>query len=118
MSSSNHFANVVRARLAANRVEGRKPDSLRGLARVMAGGDAARTEIYKRSLFKWMAVGSPNPNAESRALVASALGIEASELEDEDDAEAAGVVSLDDLLRRRIDVLLRERLQALQQPSP
>jgi hypothetical protein len=81
----------------------------------MAGGDAARAEVYKRSLFKWMAVGSPNPRAESRALVALALGIEASELEEEDDAEAAGSLSLDDLLQLRIDVFMERKWQSLQQ---
>lgn len=82
------FGQVVRERLLDNKLNGRKPDSIRGLARAMSKGDPVRAETHKRSLFKWMAPGEPHPSPESRALVAEALGMERSELADPDDEEA------------------------------
>lgn len=103
----SRFTQVVRQTLIANRVEGRKPDSIRGLARVMGQGDEARAETYKRSLFKWMAEGDPNPSPASRALVARALGIDAAEL-DEDDAEEGDLAAQ---LARMITALVRAELR-------
>lgn len=82
---TTHFEHVVRSKLIANKLAGVKPDSIRGLARDMAKGDPVRTETFKRSLFKWMAPGEPSPSPASRALVAQSLGIEARELDDEDE---------------------------------
>lgn len=86
-TSPNHFAAVVRAKLLDNKLEGRKPDSIRGLARALGNGDATRGETFKRSLFKWMASGEPNPSRESRAIVARALGLDPSALADPDEED-------------------------------
>lgn len=86
-ASPNQFATVVKAKLLDNKLEGRKPDSIRSLARTLGNGDATRGETFKRSLFKWMAAGEPNPSPESRALVARALGIDPAELVADDDEE-------------------------------
>jgi hypothetical protein len=82
---ANRFATVVRRKLIDNKLAGRKPDSIRGLARTMAKGDIAKAETLKRSLFKWLAAGEPHPSAASRALVAEALGIDVDELDEEGD---------------------------------
>lgn len=86
-TSPNQFATVVRARLLDNKLEGRKPDSIRGLARALGNGDTVRVETFKRSLFKWMANGDPRPSPESRAIVARALGIDAEQLADPDEED-------------------------------
>lgn len=86
--TSNKFEAIVRAKLIANKLDGRKPDSIRGLARALGNGDPVKCESYKRSLFKWMAVEGPTPGRESRALVARALGIEAVALAEDDDEES------------------------------
>lgn len=86
--TSNKFETVVRATLLENKLEGRKPDSIRGLARALGNGDPVKCESFKRSLFKWMATEGPTPSRESRALVARALGIEAAALAEDDDEEA------------------------------
>lgn len=107
------FEAVVRAKLIENKLAGTKPDSIRGLAAAMANGDPSRSKTFKRSLHRWMAAGDPRPTPASRALVARALGVEPTEL-DEDDEEA-DPVSLDELLKQRvqaeIDVAMR-RLRA------
>lgn len=82
---TTHFEHVVRSKLIANKLAGAKPDSIRSLARTMANGDPTKANTFKRSLFKWMALGEPSPTAASRALVADALGIDPSELVDEDE---------------------------------
>lgn len=82
---STRFEQVVRKTLLDNKVAGRKPDSIRSLARTMAKGDQVRAETFKRSLFKWMAAGEPNPSPESRALVADALGVAREALADDDE---------------------------------
>lgn len=97
-STPTRFGQVVRKTLLDNKVAGRKPDSLRGLARAMAKGDTVRADTFKRSLFKWIA-GEPNPSPESRALVADALGIERADLA-EDDEETDAVADLMKSLRR------------------
>ncbi len=80
------FGATVRAKLIENKLAGRKPDSLRGLARVMARGNAALAENHKRSLFKWSSPDGPRPLEASRALVAHALGnCEPDELADDDE---------------------------------
>lgn len=82
------FADTVLAKLADNKKAGRKPDSIRSLARTMGCGSEAREKTYRRSLFKWMADGDPRPSPISRALVAEALGnCDAGELRDPDDQE-------------------------------
>ena len=86
-SSSNHFAAVVRATLLDNKLEGRKPDSIRGLARALGNGDPVRAETFKRSLFKWMANGDPRPSPESRAIVARTLGLDPASLADPDEED-------------------------------
>jgi len=87
-TATSRFEQRVRERLLENKLAGRTPDSIRGLARAMANGDPARAEGFKRSLFKWMAAGKPFPSVESRALVAAALGIAREELAEDDDEEA------------------------------
>lgn len=84
-STETRFTRTVRSRLLDNKVAGRKPDSIRSLARTMAKGDPVRAETYKRSLFKWMRPGEPFPTPESRALVADALEVDRSELADDDE---------------------------------
>jgi hypothetical protein len=84
--AANRFSTVVKRRLAENHAAGRKPDSIRSLAKAMADaqGNPALTDTYKRSLFKWMSSTphSPNPSSASRELVAECLGgVDASELD-------------------------------------
>src|SRR5687768_8782586 len=98
-ATTNHFAATVRACLLANKLEGRKPDSIRGLARTLSNGDPTRAETWKRSLFKWMANTGPNPSPESRAFVARALGVEMDQLADPDDEEADIVAALTKAIR-------------------
>lgn len=83
--TENRFASVVRGRLLDNKLNGRKPDSIRGLAKQMAKGDPVKAATYKRALFKWMAPGDPQPTPASRAVVADALGLERSALSDDDE---------------------------------
>jgi hypothetical protein len=101
-ATTTKFESVIRAKLIENKLSGAKPDSIRGLARTMANGDQSRADAYKRSLFKWMANGAPTPSPSSRALVAQALGIDASEL-DEDDEESDPVADLMNALSRFVD---------------
>lgn len=101
-ATAPRFESVIRAKLIENKLAGSKPDSIRSLARTMANGDASRADTYKRSLFKWMANGEPAPSAASRALVARALGVEPSELED-DDEESDPVADLMQALNRFVD---------------
>lgn len=103
--ASTRFERVVRETLLENKLAGRKPDSIRGLAREMAKGDLARAETFKRSLFKWMAQGDPSPSLESRALVADALGVERSDLDD-DDEESDPMAALMGALRRVVQAEL------------
>lgn len=93
--TENRFASVVRGRLLDNKLNGRKPDSIRGLAKQMAKGDPIRTATYKRSLFKWMAPGEPHPSPESRALVAVALGLERGALSGDEDEESEPMTDAD-----------------------
>lgn len=99
-ATTERFASVVRDKLVENKLVGRKPDSIRSLARAMAKGDPTRAETYKRSLFKWMAPGEPRPTRASRALVAEALELNAGELDDE---EADPVADLFSALTRVVD---------------
>lgn len=92
--TATKFEQVVRGKLIANKVAGRKPDSIRGLARLMAAGDPVRADTFKRSLMKWMATSGPKPSPSSRALVAHHLGVEAAELDDEEDHPVALMVAL------------------------
>jgi hypothetical protein len=109
---NNRFAERIRDRLIDNKLAGRKPDSIRSLAKTMANGDPAKAETFKRSLFKWMANGgAKKPSPASRALVAEALGLDRSELSDDDDEEADSL-SLDEFLRRRIREFIREETRA------
>lgn len=100
-ASATKFERVVRERLIENKLAGLKPDSIRGLARLMADGDPARAETFKRSLFKWMAVGEPHPTRASRAHVAAALGVDPSELSDDD--EEADPVGFGDVIQKMFD---------------
>lgn len=111
----NRFEQVVRQRLLDNKLSGRKPDSIRSLARAMANGNQARFETYKRSLFKWMAPGEPNPTPESRAVVADALGVGREELADDD--EESEQMTLDEFLKRRVHHWLRESQKDQSPPS-
>lgn len=95
---ATRFGTVVRSKLVENKIAGVKPDSIRGLARVMARGDDALAQTYKRSLFKWMAPGGPTPTDSSRALVAHHLGIETEELA-EPDEESDPVAALVNQIR-------------------
>lgn len=111
-TSTNRFGAVVRQKLLDNKLEGRKPDSIRSLARTLGAGDAVRSETFKRSLFKWMADGDPRPSRESRAIVGRALGLDPSELSDDDEESRA--MSLDDFLRMHVRGLVRDELRAAQ----
>jgi hypothetical protein len=102
---TTHFEHVVRSKLIANKLAGTKPDSIRGLARVMAKNDPVKAETFKRSLFRWMAAGIPDPSPASRALVADALGVDPSELDDDEEAEP---VNFGDALQRMFDVAVEK----------
>lgn len=108
-----HFSSVVRARLIENKLAGRKPDSIRGLARVMARDDESAASTFKRALFKWMSTDGPAPSPASRAIVALALGIDASQLEeaDADDEEPHPMVTE---LYRALRQLVRDEVHAMQ----
>jgi hypothetical protein len=95
---TTHFEHVVRSKLIANKLAGTQPDSIRALARAMAKGDPVKAETFKRSLFKWMSPGIPQPTPASRALVADALGLEMSDLDEEDDP-----VNIGDAIQRMFD---------------
>lgn len=109
-AATTRFESVVRAKLIQNAIEGKHPDSIRGLSRVMGKGDPVRSETFKRSLFKWMAAGDPKPSAVSKALVADALGIDPRELDEDDDEESDPVARLMSALRR----VVREELKGAQ----
>lgn len=113
-STQTRFQVVVRKTLADNKVAGRKPDSIRGLARKMANGDPIRFETFKRSLLKWLAPGEPHPTRESRAVVADALGLERGDLDDEESRP----VSIDDLLRLRVRELYLEQVASHEKTEP
>jgi hypothetical protein len=102
-ATTTRFEQAVRSKLIENKLANVKPDSLRSLAREMAGGDQGRTETYKRSLFKWMASGEPSPSPASRALVARALGIDPTELE-EDEEESDPVAELRKVLDHAVEL--------------
>lgn len=115
-TTETKFAAVVRGRLIENKIAGRKPDSIRSLAKAMARGDDTASSTFKRSLFKWMSVEGPTPSPASRAIVALALGIEASELLelDDDDEESHPLVtelyrSLRQMVREEIASMAREK---------
>jgi len=111
---TTHFEHVVRSKLIANKLAGTKPDSLRALARVMAKGDANKAATFKRSLFKWMSPGGPMPSAASRAIVADALGIEAVELEDdEEDSRVSFADALQVMFERAVDAAVDRRIASL-----
>jgi hypothetical protein len=103
--SSIRFSAAVRAKLAENRTAGVKPDSIRSLARAMAKGDQAKSESFKRSLFKWLAADEPHPSTESRALVAAVLDLDSSDLDDE---ESDPVADLTHAIRR----IVREEVKS------
>jgi len=103
------FGSVVRARLIENKVAGRKPDSIRGLAKAMSRGDQTAEANFKRSLFKWMSIDGPDPSPASRAIVALALGVEAAELNGDDDEEPHPMVAE---LYRALRNLVREEIRA------
>lgn len=114
---TTHFEHVVRSKLIANKLAGKKPDSIRGLARAMANGDESRGATFKRSLFKWMAPGEPAPSPASRALVAHHLGIDAEELA-EPDEEADPVAfgdALQQMFEQAVERAVDRRLAALKE---
>jgi transcriptional regulator with XRE-family HTH domain len=79
--------------------------SVRRLARVM---NPEHPEPMRRLLSKWIA-GDSAPTEESRARAARALGVDPSVFADEDDEEDPAMsLTLDEFLRRRIQVVLRE----------
>lgn len=107
-TTKSRFGQVVSAKLIANKIAGRKPDSIRSLAKVMAAGDPVRTDTFKRSLMKWMSASKPTkPSPGNRALVAHHLDIDASELADEEDRG----MTLDEFLRSRIDSAVDQRVE-------
>ena len=83
--------------------------SMRGLARRIDPGNIERA---RRNLIRWIH-GGITPGRNSRNDVARALGIDPSELEDDDEETDLAAV-LEAFLDRRIDALLQKRLQALQ----
>lgn len=88
-TTTTRFAEAVRAKLNQNAVNGVKPSTVGELARQMGRGNAGRAKTYRRSLFKWMSSTGPRPSGVSIAIVADALGIEASSLaEPEEDEES------------------------------
>lgn len=100
--ASTRFAATVLETLRTNKEHGRKPDSIRSLAKSMTRVKDGSPETYKRSLFKWLATSGPNPSRESRAIVAEALGLEAGSLDDEeaDPAMQEAFVLFVDLMER------------------
>lgn len=96
------FASTVLETLRVNKEQGRKPDSIRSLAKSMVRVKSGSSETYKRSLFKWLAASGPNPSRESRAIVAEALGLGVESLDDEeaDPAMREAFVLFVDLMER------------------
>lgn len=113
---TTNFEQVVRSKLIANKLAGEKPDSIRGLARVMAKGDPVKAETFKRSLFKWMAPGEPMPSAASRALVAQALRLEQDELADDDEEADPAMfgLALQRMFDRAVDRALDRRFKSFE----
>lgn len=109
-TATTRFKKVVKAKLMENRLAGRTPSSLRGLARSMGGGDPTLTETYKRSLFKWMAVDGPRASEFSRALVAHALGNCTPEELAEDDEESDPVSSLTHALNAIVEAAVAKAM--------
>lgn len=99
-TTTSRFTHVVRTKLQENKDAGRKPDSIRSLAKTLSNGSEAREATYRRSLFKWL-VDDPKPSADSRNLVADALGLERDSL-DEDDEESDELDLFADILLRRL----------------
>jgi hypothetical protein len=107
------FGDWLRARLDENKAAGKHPDSIRSLARSMAGGNSGRADAHKRSLFKW--IRGVRPSDASRYLVAAALDCDISEVpggEDEDEESEMGDLfrALMHRIDRRIDEQVRSRL--------
>ena len=103
------FAAKLEAELAARKL-GR-----RTLARRLseARGGRQSVDTLRRLLNKY-AIGDHVPLAETRHEIEDAIGCERDSLkpdDDEDGSRAVAVVTLDDLLRLRIDELFREREQ-------
>lgn len=92
-TTTTRFSESVRAKLTANAVADTTPSTVGELARVMGRGSKARARTYRRSLFKWLSPAGPHPSTVSRALVADALGIPASELAEPDDDEESELPS-------------------------
>lgn len=106
-ATTTRFTEVVRSKLAQNAIDGVSPSSVRALARVMGRGNEARSNTYRRSLFKWLADGEPQPSRESRALVAEALGLEHDAL-DEDDEESDPVAVVAAAIRHLVQDEIRK----------
>src|SRR5947208_690411 len=106
-TTTTRFSEAVRAKLTQNTIAGVKPGTVGELARIMGRGNQGRARTYRRSLFKWLSSTGPRPSVASRALVAHALGIAASELAEPDDDEEADLLALASIRDMTIgDVLL------------
>lgn len=106
----SHFGHTLRQILDENQAAGRKPDSIRGVARRMANGQPEKIEVAKRSLFKWIA-GTTRPSSASRSLVAVAVERDPSVFaEDDDEEEDAEMRDLFRALMTRIDRVVEERV--------
>ncbi len=105
--SNGKFGQTLRGLLERNRIEGRKPDSIRSLARAMGAGDDARVTASKRNLHRWIS-GGIKPSPDSIESVACALGVSPSVLSEDDDEEA------DPVMREAFALFvdLMDRLQA------
>lgn len=101
------FGGSVRSILERNKAEGRKPDSIRSLARVMGAGDEARASVAKRNLNRWVS-GGITPLPESRHAVAVALGVGPEQLADDDEEEGDPLVALMNAIRRVVQSEMKE----------
>lgn len=100
----SRFGIKVHSILEDNKRVGRKPDSIRSLAREMANGGGGKSfEVNKRDLFKWSAVSGEvksavKPSQESREAVAAALGCSPDEFADDEEPHPM-VTALDSVIR-------------------
>lgn len=92
------FSQRVRGEMARQGV------SIKGLARRI---DPTNVDRVRRNLHRWLDEGIL-PHRSSRREVATALGLDEHALDDDEESDP---VSIDELLRRRIDLLVRESLK-------
>ncbi len=78
------FGDTVITHISANKVHGRTPNTIKGLAREMVGGDEKRVPAAKRNLHRWIN-GENKPSRASVKTVATILGCSTKDLEDDEE---------------------------------